>query len=90
MEEAWVGGALDASLRPLRKVMTAALPGLRLGPGWCSRPVSLSHCLMEKLSRRDATLLVSLARYPTESPKVALPGDSVETLGQGLRYPRSP
>ena len=46
MEEAWVPGALDAFLRPLRKVRIAALPGLRLGPSWCSRPVSLSHCLI--------------------------------------------
>ena len=59
IEEAWVGRSLDEFLRPLRKVRTAALPILRLGPGWCSRPVSLSHCLMENVSLRDATPLVS-------------------------------
>ena len=55
-----MGGDLESFLRPLRKVIAAALPNLRLGPGWCSRPVSLNHCLMEKVSRRDATPLGSM------------------------------
>ena len=53
MAEARDGFALADGLDALRYVSTAALASLGLGPGWCSKPVSRSHCLMEKASLRQ-------------------------------------